>query len=144
MIIILYAISLHLIWGATLLFSGEIYHTTAIDETYRWVGTQPLIAGTFFIAIGILAGIPLLRKIHPIVAVLMLIPQQFVLVLSTIGAIAAIVNGHYADMVPRPHGFIMIDKCDIPLATIWHTVVLFRHYVFHQRDLPSWYERFCG
>lgn len=141
-LIILYAVCLHLTWGATISFSGEIYHTTAIDEAYKWIGTEPLWCGTFFICVGILAGVPLVKKTNPVAAVLMSIPQQFILVLSSIGVIMAIINGHYADGTVATRLHILIDKCDIPLATAWHTVAIFRHYIFYRRDLDTWYRRF--
>lgn len=142
-IIIFYAVSLHVTWGVILLVNDEIYHTTAIDETYKLIGTNPVINGIFFILIGVSAIMPLMLKVHPVLAVLLTIPQQTILVISSIGVLTAVINQHYADMVLRSWGFILLDKCDMPLATFWHTIAIFQRYIFYKNDLSSWYKKFC-
>jgi len=58
-----------------------------------------------------------------------LIPQQFVLMMSAFGAIAAIMHSTFADGVPRPRGFILADQSPAVLAAAFHTAAIIERYV---------------
>jgi hypothetical protein len=57
----------------------------------------------------------------------LLVPQQFVLIISASGALHAAFVGHYADGVPRPWQFILGDQLPVILAALLYTYALLAH-----------------
>lgn len=71
---------------------------------------------------GMLAACALFAKLPwPIV---LMIPQQSLLLISAFGAITAIVTGQYADGVERARGFIAADQVHIILAATSHAFAI--------------------
>lgn len=128
-LIIYYAIIIHLIWGITMIATGEVFHTTAIDANLTGISANPYVIGIFFIAVAIVAALPLWLRIDSFTALLLSLPQQYTLILSSVGALMAIIESHFADGVTRPRAFILIDQCAIIVATALHTVAILEKYV---------------
>ena len=120
--IIWYAVFLHIAWGCALLQSESPLGVTAIHHIGimlpgRWTSAVGLIM------IGTLAGIGLLTN-DRMLSLIVLLPQQFVLMLSALGAIVAIYHSTFADGVVRPRAFIFTDQMPAVLAAIFHTCAL--------------------
>lgn len=128
-LIIYYAVIVHLIWGVAILATGEVFHTTAIDANLTNISANPYVIGLFFIIVAFAAVFPLWKKLNSLTALLLSLPQQYTLVLSSIGALTAIIESHFADGVIRPRAFILIDQCAIIVATLLHTVAIIEKYV---------------
>jgi hypothetical protein len=56
----------------------------------------------------------------------LLLPQQFLLLVSGFAALHAMILGQFADGVVRAHTFLIADQSPILLVAIFHTVALVR------------------
>ncbi len=56
--------------------------------------------------------------------ILLMLPQQFLLLISATGAITAIYMAQYADGVIRPRFFIAADQVQIILAALCHAIAI--------------------
>ena len=116
-----YAIGLHLTWGVCVLVTPQtagvtaIYHVSLVFMGNTWA------TGAALLGVGALAVAGLAVKSKS-ATIWFLLPQQFVLVLSAVGAIVASIGGHFADGVPRPHAFIFADQTPALLAAVLHTL----------------------
>lgn len=122
-IFITYCASLHFYWAVVIGWRPEA------------VGSTPVAAllGVFH-APPILALVLLLASVAAIVAwmcplpwsLLLLFPQQSLLIISAIGACTAMITGTFADGVARPRAFISVDQIHIVFAAIAHGVAVVR------------------
>ena len=126
--IIVYAIVIHLAWGLTLLIQGVPLHTTAIDSMFRMFPNARL-AGIIYILIAVGAIVAVCRK-PSLKTVVLILPQQYFLMMSALGAIVCIVNSAFADGVVRSRAFIFVDQLPIVVATVLHTFALIEIYAY--------------
>ena len=121
-IVILYCIILHMIW-ATLIWCGGHDATggTAVSALVNIFGSDTAVI-TVLIVTAVGAGVALLFR-DP-VNVVLLVPQQSLLLMSAAGAIGAIVMGKFADGVVRPRAFIAADQIHIVLIAVAHGIAL--------------------
>ena len=104
-----------------------LYVTALSGLGQRFGGPYPLAAVLFVVAILATIALFVARK-SPVGTLLLLLPQQCVLVLSAGGAVDAMVLSQFADGVVRPRAFLMADQFPIVLATVMHTVAILDHY----------------
>ena len=120
--IILYAVAIHLVWALSIVLSdGTSMYTTALSGILRqfpllWTGVL-----FFVVAIGALVA---LRTSSPVLTALLMMPQQFVLLLSAASACEAMIISQFGDGVVRPRTFIIADQAPIVIAAIAHTGAL--------------------
>ena len=81
--------------------------------------------GHEFVAGAFAAGAALSRPTTT--GMLLLLPQQTILVISASGALRAAVQGHYADGVARPGAFILADQLPVVVLMLCHWWALVRH-----------------
>lgn len=124
-----YAISLHLIWGVSLLNDPSVTHVTALSELH-WISTDAGQLGIILIVFAGLAFLSIIQEGHwSLISCLFLrIPQQFVLVLSCISALEAIYFGHFADGVQRPVAFLIADQSPAILVVVGYTITVVRQF----------------
>ena len=125
-IIILYCIFLHILWGVLLVVdytSGNI--TTLYDLTHLFGHALPYI----LIGVASLAAYPLFFSMGLVWSIIMIIPQQLILMISAMTAINAMICGCFADGVIRSHLFLVSDQGTFVLAAIFHTLALIGSYV---------------
>lgn len=132
-LVVRFALVQHFIWGAMLLFNGDLLHTTAMDAAYGLFGTVfpvasfsdgALRSGVMYLLVAALAFASLNRRTRDDVRLLLLIPQQFILVLSAAGALQAMWLSSFADGVVRSREFIIADQCPIVILAALHTWAL--------------------
>lgn len=123
-IMVLYAISLHLVWATTCAFDPDSVNATAIFALYKHVQSPLLLSWVLYIVAGC-AITGLFTRVPWIV--LLLVPQQIALMWSASGAVEAIWLAHFADGVIRSRGFLTNDQCYSILAAFWHTVAIIAH-----------------
>lgn len=126
--IILCGLMLQMAWVIAIVWDQSVLDTTAIapllpyshegltrhDPFWRWAVVAGLLIST-----GIAFwGFYMKRKIHNLMA---LIPQQFVMVVSSVGAIHAMINGRFHDGVVRSHAFLFADQSLVVWLTLFHT-----------------------
>lgn len=129
---LIYTAGLHLVW-ALILSSYPPVRTTALDLMLRifW-NSAPLAGGVLTISV-VLAVIGIQSHNRPLLSFILITPQQFIVVISSIGAISAMLSGHFADGIIRPHEFIIADQAPAVLLGIMHAIALFERYAWKQQ-----------
>lgn len=112
-------IFIHMTWGLCLLVSGEPLNVTAINSM-AWLGRIPL-AITCIVTAAVAACASVVR-LSPVATLLLLLPQQFMLMGSGYGSFLAIYHSAFADGVVRPREFLVSDQN-------WHLIILAIHTV---------------
>lgn len=126
--IIWYAICLHWLWGVLLLSSPTPLEITAIAASAHLGLASASHLGILYLTVAFLAllGLAAPRGIN----VIMLIPQQIILVISAFGAIRAMALGTFADGVLRPVPFLIADQAPAVLAAFFHILAVYTSYLF--------------
>lgn len=140
--IILYAVLLHMAWGIALLVDVSAANITALNGISKILGTSGL--GILSLLVAVSAAVSTLLTDRPLGLVLVL-PQQMLLVLSASSALEAIISGHFPDGVFRPAAFIFCDQLPAILIVILHTgAILELHarelWKFGVASLLSWFQ----
>ena len=120
-LIIIYAIMIHLLWGICLLNNQAAGNATAVHTMLEFISAP--YAAILYIAVALLALIGLFCR-KGLGAILALLPQQFVLMISAGGVLYAMWNGTFADGIHRAHEFLIADQAPAVIAAILHTVAL--------------------
>lgn len=108
---------LHMSWGAALLF-GPL-HTTGIELILALALGNNIIAAIVLMAVAssALAG---LFCGNLLASVFLLLPQQFLLIASAIGAIFCMIEGRFADGASYPRPFVFVDQIYLVLLACGH------------------------
>lgn len=126
--VVWYATFLHLIWGLSLITTNLKLSTTTIDSFFFFT-QNPRIVGFSLCTIALLAFTGLFNHKWPKwIDCLMVLPQQFILIMSANGAINAIINSQFADGVIRPQAFIFCDQLPSILVAIFHTISILQYW----------------
>lgn len=118
--IVHYAIAVHIVWGIVILLQG------AQNTAPTWLLSQLLGAysGWSYLAAGVAAlGAAFVVK-DRMVGLVMCLPQQMLLLLSAGGSLDCVLRGAYADGVPRPWQFILVDQSPNILVALFHSIAL--------------------
>lgn len=115
-----YAVLLHLIWGVGLLVDPSAAGVTAVHSVVTAFTLYGTIAAFFIVAV--LAAVALLYD--NFLSVFMILPQQFVLMISAGGALDSMIHARFADGTLRPHWFLIVDQLPALLAVTMHTIAL--------------------
>lgn len=123
-IMVMYAVALHWLWSLIILFDQSALSTTPINAIFRHVHSQNGVALIFatvaFLAfLGNFARTPML--------ILLLVPQQIILLFTASGAIEAVWIAQYADGIFRPRTFLLADQANSIIAAIGHTAAIMAH-----------------
>lgn len=125
-IIVLVATALHFIWAFGLAIDPAANNATAIHALL-------LISENTFIAAGVLAIVAALGFFGAVAIppkraarVLLMLPQQCILIMSSISASAAMAASTFADGVIRPRWFIIVDQTPVILITIGYLLAMTR------------------
>ena len=124
---------MHLCWAAIIMVDDSALNATALHAIYRYLGSSLLVAEAVFFSallalVGIATNIPWV--------ILLLIPQQVLLMMSAGGVTEAIWIAQFADGVVRPRAFIAADQLYVILAAIGHTLAIIFH-IKRGRDGPT-------
>lgn len=121
-IIILVAIALHIVWAIGLAVNPAASNATAVHALmlltkYTDVAALILAVAAAFASVGVgwrwAWGLP-----ARLWRVLLLLPQQCLLMISSIGAMDAMLSSSFADGVARPLWFIVVDQIPVILITL--------------------------
>lgn len=119
--ILWYGVVLHAMWGVMLLASSQPLGATPLGMFHAapaWVTGAAMLACTGMA----LAG--LARPVPGRASLLLLMPQQGLLMVSAFSAASAIVESAYADGVIRSRFFIGADQAPMVLTAVIHTLAL--------------------
>lgn len=120
----MYACLVHFTFGAALLMDESAAGITAINALVFLVHWPPLAAACFLTA-GCLALVGLGASDIP-GGIFLMIPQQFILIVSAGGAIEAMVTGRFADGTVRSHWFLIADQSPAVVVAGTHTIAITR------------------
>ena len=126
--IIFYAIIIHLAWGIVLVVDNVPLHTTAIDSVFR-IFSSPGTAGIAYIVASLAAIVAMFRP-ATLKNLLLIIPQQYFLMLSAFSAMGCISRSAFADGIVRSRAFIFVDQLPIIVAAVLHTCALCEIYAY--------------
>jgi hypothetical protein len=132
-IVILIASAMHLSWAVALLF--EPLHTTGIELVLDLSFGSHIIAAIFCAAVS-LAAVAAIFCRNLTLCVFLVLPQQFLLIASAIGAVFCVIDGKFADGAVYPRPFIFVDQIYLVLLCVahgWQTVALWREREFAER-----------
>jgi len=125
-IVILIASAMHLSWAAALLFAP--LHTTGIQLVLDLTFGSHIIAAILCATVS-LAAVAGIYCRNLTLFVFLVLPQQFLLIASAIGAIYCVIDGKFADGAVYPRPFIFVDQVYLILLCVahgWQTVALWR------------------
>lgn len=122
-LIVVYACMVHYVFAAALLMDSSTVGITAVSSVVNLIGSDIGAAGCFLGAASLsILGLGASGR----AGFFLMAPQQFILIISAGGAINAMVAGHFADGVVRPHWFLIADQSPAVAAAIAHTAALVR------------------
>lgn len=123
---VLVASGVHLVWALGLLMDTAAQRATAIHALVLVVGGTPL-ASTVLVVVSLLAlagsFAPSLRRTP---RVLMLLPQQCVLIMSTISACDVVATGTLLDGSQKPVWYLVVAQIPIVMITAGYLLSLSR------------------
>jgi len=125
-IVILIASAMHLSWAAALLFAP--LHTTGIQLVLDLSFGSHIIAA-ILCAVVSLAAVAAIFCRNLMLGVFLVLPQQFLLIASAIGAIFCVIDGKFADGAVYPRPFIFVDQIYLVLLCVahgWQAMALWR------------------
>lgn len=129
-----YAVALHLVWAALLLFSSAAQHATAVSAVSRLFPNRYGLAIILLTVAGC-ATIGIYLKKLSMTKIMMLVPQQLILGISAAGVLRAMYLSHFADGVQRPRDFLIADQLPAVLALLVHSAtILYLTYLIWERD----------
>jgi hypothetical protein len=132
-IVILIASAMHLSWAAALLFAP--LHTTGIQLVLDLSFGSHIIAAIVCAAVS-LAAVAAIFRMNLMLCLFLVLPQQFLLIASAIGAIFCVIDGKFADGAVYPRPFIFVDQIYLVLLCVahgWQTMSLCREREFAER-----------
>ena len=130
-----YAIVLHFVWaGLVLTTNNAPRHATAVASVAELFPAKAGLA-IVFATVAFCALLSIYQKRITGLKIALLVPQQLILGVSAAGALRAMYLGHFADGVPRPHGFIIADQLPAVLALLVHSAtIIYLAYEMWERD----------
>lgn len=124
------AMTLHLVQGSLLFFGDGAGNTTSAHLLLKYIPYPP-VAGVVMAIAAIMALIELVYFHHmpDTRSIVLLLPQQVILVMAAGSAIEAMVNSHFADGVVRSRSFIIADQSVFVLLAIYYTLAIIEVYI---------------
>jgi hypothetical protein len=126
--VIWFAILLHLVWAGCLMNSASPLGVTAIFGLRAFGFNVPAIVFVLITA-SLFAAMSLIRDKHDITNLVMVLPQQCLLVLSANSALHAMMTGAFADGVPRPTEFMVADQAPAIILATLHACAVVEPYI---------------
>jgi hypothetical protein len=126
-LIIGYAVLIHLVTGTTLILNPDAGASTGPSSVVQLFGSTYIAGAAMLIA----AGLAIVAHLHAPIRGWAFWPQQGLLMVAAIGAFVAVVMGNYADGVVRPTLFIATDQLPVMLLPFFHAlaIILSRDYM---------------
>ncbi len=123
-------ILIHVLWATGLFLEPSAALTTPthlmlvlVTMVVPTVASPTLATSAVFAMVAIAAAIGLCQRDRRW-EILLILPQHFALWVSSIGAVHAMYIGQYADGVPRPNWFLIVDQAPIVAVALGHLVAL--------------------
>ena len=124
-LVLLFAISQHVWWAAMLWLDARAGDVTALATMQRLLGSRVLEIAVL-ILVSLAAILALFWRRPGAGRLLLLLPQQFLLVVSACGAVGAMASRSFPDGVERSFAFIAADQGSHIMMALLHTFVISR------------------
>lgn len=121
---IMFAVALHFTWSALIMFDDSALNATALHALFHWIKPAWLLSYILLSAASMALFSLMTRSPW---AVLFLLPQQVLLIMSASGAVDAIWLAQFADGEIRPRAFIAADQIYSIIAATGHTFAIIQH-----------------
>lgn len=117
---------LHLIWAVSVLIDKDAKSITSIHILFSMTSSTWVMA-VFLTLLSIAAIIgSILPARHRVYRVLLLVPQQCILIMSSLGVSEVMISGVLPDGTSRPHGTLIASLAPIILMTCGYAISLTR------------------
>lgn len=129
--IIWLAIGLHLIQGSMLILDPSVGDVNSLHFLLRFFPSAR-IAGFHLLTVAALALIERIRaygRIPKLGHLLLLLPQQFILLITTGGVFEALINGRFSNTLVATSPFIIASQCPIIITTILYCLAIIEVYI---------------
>lgn len=120
-IMVLYAVALHLWWSLLIMFDRATLGATGPSALNKWIHSPGMLA--LVIAFAAICAVIALFTDRPWI-LLLLLPQQILLMAVAAGAVEAMWLAQFADGVLRPRAFIAADQAPSVFGAVGHTVAM--------------------
>jgi FlaA1/EpsC-like NDP-sugar epimerase len=121
---------IHIWWGICVLLSDTMLNTTGLSDIYKLFGNNITITGVTLIVVSILAIASIyLHRFTPALALLILIPQQTLIIIGARTALRCIYNSQYTDGTERGSLFISADQSALFIIGICHSMLVLDIYL---------------
>ena len=122
------AISLHLLWGVLILTSGPIVTQITAIHTSVTLFHSVRLTGCLYLLVALLSMLGLLfeNRRGLSLQLLLLLPQQLLLMLSALGACQVIYFSRFATGELYPRSFLIADQAPAILVALFHTCALWQ------------------
>lgn len=122
---------IHVWWGMCVIASPEPLLTTGIADVYLWCQADQFTTGALLLAVGVSSiGSLSIHDRSQRLAFAMLIPQQFVMLISATTALNCIHKSQFADGLPYDWLFIAADQCYVFVIGVCHTCLIVEVYIW--------------
>lgn len=122
-LIVWFAILLHILWAIDMFIdpvqSGLATAPYAVKSAFGSIAPTILFMGCMLAFLGMIIH-------HRMWSVILMLPQQTLLFVSAVGAVKAIVLGHFADGVQRSRMFIATDQEPAIILAVLYTIAIFQ------------------
>ncbi len=119
--LVVYVAVVHVVWAAMIPLWPVSLGATPIHGFVSVGNANPLVVSSLLL---VSSGLALVSFLSPNasanVIVLLVLPQQAALFITMFGGLAAVLQSHYADGVPRPWPFILADQLPAILLAVAH------------------------
>jgi len=129
--IIWLVICMHLIQGSMLILDSSVGNVNSLHFLLRFFPSAQ-IAGAHLLIVALLAIIERVRVgsgAPKLQYLLLLLPQQFILLITTGGVFEALINGYFAIGISTTRLFIVASQCPIVLTTILYCLTIIEIYM---------------
>lgn len=124
-----WGLSAHVIWGVVTLYDPQAMYATPLSSLAEFFNRSQYALSFALISSAIASYIAMATHKRPDLRTLMLlVPQQFFMLIAAGGAVAAIFSGAYADGVQRSVAFILADQIPWILAALLYTFAILEHF----------------
>lgn len=125
---------IHAWWGRCVLLARQQEHelvTTGLRDVYGMFGHNRLATGICLILFSVMAIVSIhLHRRHPWWSMCLLLPQQYVMVLSMNRARLCILSSQFADGLPYVAEFISADQIYLAAFALAHTILIGHLYLW--------------
>ena len=123
--------AVHLTWSLAVLQAEQPLITTGLADIYKIMHYNRLAVGLSLLLFALMAiGSVFCHRSHPRLSFTLLLPQQFLMLMSLFTATECMILGRFANGVVLGSDFIIADQCHQAFVPFAHTCLIFHVYLW--------------